>query len=175
MGVLWNAVLPEQIACVHCDAVQLFQLNHGSSTSSAAESGSTPSQHGTSFGCGRWDPHHAHALGLGCDCSLMTLDTRTMKTAQSVSNAHEQRVRGMDFNPNKPNVLLSSGDDYKMSFWDLRKPGQPLHTERAHSHWVTTASYNRFHDQLVLSSGTDCLVKLWRVASISSAPPSLDL
>lgn len=81
----------------------------------------------------------------------------------------------MDFNPNKPNVLLSSGDDYKMSFWDLRKPGQPLHTERAHSHWVTTASYNRFHDQLVLSSGTDCLVKLWRVASISSAPPSLDL
>lgn len=40
---------------------------------------------------------------------------------------------------------------------------------------MTGASYNRFHDQLVLSAGTDCLVKLWRVASISSAPPALDL
>ena len=30
--------------------------------------------------------------------------------------------------------------------------------------------YNRFHDQLVLSSSTDSLVNLWRVSSISSAP-----
>ena len=40
---------------------------------------------------------------------------------------------------------------------------------------MTGASYNRFHDQLVLSTGTDYLVKLWRAASISSAPPSLDV
>jgi len=174
-GVLWNTVLPEQIACVNRSLVQLYQLSHGGVASSAAESGSASSPHGATFSCGRWDPHHAHALGLGCDRALMMLDTRTLKTAQWVNDAHEQRVRGMDFNPNKPNVLLSSGDDYRMCFWDLRKPGQPLRTERAHSHWVTTASYNRFHDQLVLSSGTDCLVKLWRAASISSAPPSLDL
>ena len=31
-------------------------------------------------------------------------------------------------------------------------------------------AYNRFHDQLVLSSSSDTLVSLWRVSSISSAP-----
>ena len=44
----------------------------------------------------------------------------------------------------------------------------------AHAHWVTSATYNRFHDQLLLSCGTDSQVKLWRAAAISSAPPSLD-
>jgi hypothetical protein len=32
----------------------------------------------------------------------------------------------------------------------------------AHAHWVTSATYNRFHDQLLLSCGTDSQVKLWR-------------
>jgi len=37
---------------------------------------------------------------------------------------------------------------------------------------VTAAGYNRFHDQLLLSASTDGAVKLWRAASISSAPPA---
>ena len=52
--------------------------------------------------------------------------------------------------------------------------GSALHALKAHSHWTTGALYNRFHDQLVLSTGTDYLVKLWRCAAISSAPPALD-
>jgi WD40 repeat protein len=30
--------------------------------------------------------------------------------------------------------------------------------------------YNPFHDQLVLSSGTDSIANLWRMSTISSAP-----
>ena len=45
----------------------------------------------------------------------------------------------------------------------------------AHKHWATCALYNRFHDQLVLSCGTDYAVKLWRAASVSSAPPSVEV
>ena len=35
---------------------------------------------------------------------------------------------------------------------------------------VYTAKFNKFHDQLILSAGTDSIVNLWRVSSISSAP-----
>jgi hypothetical protein len=31
-------------------------------------------------------------------------------------------------------------------------------------------AYNRFHDQLLVSGGTDSQVDLWRLSSISSAP-----
>ena len=80
----------------------------------------------------------------------------------------------MDYNPNKPYVVLSCGDDYAIRYWDLRKPSDALLSVKAHSHWTTSACYNRFHDQLVLSSGTDYLVKLWRAESVSSAPPAVD-
>ena len=62
----------------------------------------------------------------------------------------------------------------QIKFWDLRKPAGALHAIKAHAHWTTSALYNRFHDQLVLSTGTDYQVKLWRAASVSSAPPALD-
>jgi WD40 repeat protein len=39
-----------------------------------------------------------------------------------------------------------------------------------HSHWTTRAMYNPFHDQLVLSGGSDGIANLWRISSCSSAP-----
>ncbi|EOD35378.1 hypothetical protein EMIHUDRAFT_415073 [Emiliania huxleyi CCMP1516] len=175
VDVLWNPVLPEQVASLHRGTVRLWSLSHAAAASSASESGAAPSpREEGSFGCGRWDPHHAHALALACESDLLTLDTRSMKSAVAVADAHEQPVRGLDYNPNKPNTLLSSGDDYHVKVWDLRKPLTPVLSLLAHAHWVTSATYNRFHDQLLLSCGTDSQVKLWRAAAISSAPPSLD-
>lgn len=94
--------------------------------------------------------------------------------------------------------ILSAGRDYRLKYWDLRKsgPDDELLDVPAHSHWVSAAQYvggrwdlaarrrltaeggrcsppryNRFHDQLVLSCGTDREVKLWRAGSCSSTPP----
>lgn len=175
VGVIWNAVLPEQIVTLTRRRLALSTLTHGARASTAAESASAPPPiDGTSFSCGRWDPHHAHSLGVGCGGSIVGIDTRTMKAAHTVEGAHSQRVRCLDYNPNKPYVVLSCGDDYALRYWDLRRAATPLLATKAHSHWATAAHYNRFHDQLVLSCGTDYLVKLWRAASISSAPPALE-
>ena len=47
---------------------------------------------------------------------------------------------------------------------------KPIAVLRNHTHWVRTSKYNPFHDQLVLSAGSDAAVDLWRISSISSAP-----
>ena len=175
LGVIWNAVLPEQIVELCRNRLSLVTLAHGAVSSSTAESAATaPPIEGKSFSCARWDPHHAHSLGVGCGGALLSIDTRSMKLAHTVAEAHSQRVRAVDYNPNKPYVVLSCGDDYAIRYWDLRKPSDALLSVKAHSHWTTSACYNRFHDQLVLSSGTDYLVKLWRAESVSSAPPAVD-
>lgn len=114
---------------MHRDRVRLWQLSHGGAAASAAEAGAARAAadgEGAAFGCGGWDPHHAHSLGLGCGRDLLTLDCRSMRLATAVEGAHAQRLRGLDFNPNKPNLLLTSGDDYHVRFWDLRKPSAPL-------------------------------------------------
>lgn len=174
-AVLWNSVLPEQVASINRASVTVWQLSHAAAASSAAEAGSasTPVE-GATYGCGRWDPHHAHALGLGCERDLFTLDTRSMKAAVGVKGAHEGRVHGLDYNPNKPNTILSSGDDYYLRVWDLRKPSAPVMAQHAHAHWVTCATYNRFHDQA--SGRRRCIPRGgqggWTSAPSTPSPPT---
>lgn len=94
----------------------------------------------------------------------------------------------------QPRVVATSGMDGTVKFWDLRmhlsargegddgdddvfRSGRQRPTATllraargGHSHWCHRVAYNSFHDQLVLSAGTDGVVNLWRMSSCSSAP-----
>ena len=37
---------------------------------------------------------------------------------------------------------------------------EPLVTVREHSHWLWSVRYKSFHDQLILTAGSDCRVQL---------------
>lgn len=125
---------------------------------------------GSSVGALRWDPHHSNYISYTLGGCIQTWDVRAKSVAFSIDDAHLQTVLDVDYNPNKPFCLASGGDDGKMKFWDLRHARKPLLALSAHSHWVWSVRYNRFHDQLVLSSSSDSTLALWRVSSISSAP-----
>jgi WD40 repeat protein len=56
----------------------------------------------------------------------------------------------VDFNPNKPCMLVSAGNDRKVKFWDTRELSRPVKVLAGHSHWVSSAKYNPYHDQLVV-------------------------
>lgn len=58
--------------------------------------------------------------------------------------------RDIDYNPNKPDIVVTSGDDGRVKFWDLRHASRPIKTVRAHTHWACCARYNPFHDQIIL-------------------------
>ena len=67
-----------------------------------------------------------------------------------------------------------------MKIWDLRRlppaggdggvGAAPMKVLDGHTHWVTAVAFNPFHDQLLISGGSDTRAALWRVSSISSAP-----
>jgi WD40 repeat protein len=65
-------------------------------------------------------------------------------------------------------LIASGGDDGRVRFWDLRQPDKALRVLGGHGHWVTGVRHNAFHDQLVVSCGTDSVVNLWGVPSLSS-------
>ena len=124
-----------------------------------------------------WDPHSngdTVAVTRGSAVHLLDLRHDTSIPSGMVESFAAHRfntVLDMDFNPNKPYVMATAGQDGLVQFWDLRAAKQPLTVCRGgHSHWVQSVQYNPFHDQLVLSSGTDSICNLWRISSISSAP-----
>lgn len=136
-----------------------------------------------------WDPHNEHAVGVTCGNFVKILDWRvnTSVPAGTVQSfvGHRYGVTDIDYNHNKPYVLSSCGQDGLIKFWDLRKASSAIGSNNnkqstalppllvasgGHSHFVSRVKYNPFHDQLVLSGGTDSLVNLWRISTISSAP-----
>jgi len=118
-----------------------------------------------------WDPHSENSFAAVHDTTLQIVDTREFDVSSKRCHAHSESIRDVDYNPNKPLMLLTAGNDRKIKFWDLRNLKNPVRTlSNGHSHWIWSARYNPFHDQLILSSGSDYLVNLWRVASCSSAP-----
>jgi WD40 repeat protein len=50
-----------------------------------------------------------------------------------------------------------------------------LKVVKGHSHWVWNVEYNKFRDQLVLSSSTDSSVNLWKIATLSSSSEPLGI
>jgi WD40 repeat protein len=126
--------------------------------------------------CAAWDPHgNGNAVAVTNRSSVQILDWRVDMSVPSgyvdSFQAHRYAVTDLDYNPNKPFVLATAGQDSLVKFWDLRSAKQPLLVARGgHSHWISNVRYNPFHDQLVLSSGTDSFVNLWRCSTISSAP-----
>lgn len=123
---------------------------------------------------GALDPYGAgHTLSSvsGVDISVWDCRISITKPTINVEGAHEYgSIRDIDYNPNKRHVVATSGEDRLIKFWDLRSPGEPMRILAGHSHWVPCIKFNRFHDQLLVSGGTDSYVNLWRVSSISSAP-----
>jgi WD40 repeat protein len=123
-----------------------------------------------------WDPHgNGNSVALSKGPKISILDWRVDASVPSGTvhtfEAHRYAVTSLDYNPNKPYVLATAGQDSLVKFWDLRSAKQPLLVARGgHSHWAYNVMYNPFHDQLVLSSGTDSFVNLWRCSTISSAP-----
>lgn len=125
--------------------------------------------------CVAWDPHCSYAAAVTAGPSVHILDWRvdTSVPTGTCSSflAHRFGVTAVDYNPNKPNVVVTAGQDGLLKFWDLRNAKRPLLTARGgHSHYAWQVKYNPFHDQLVVSTGTDAVVNLWRVSTISSAP-----
>lgn len=117
------------------------------------------------------DPHHAQQVSTVDDTHLKTWDLRSGRLAHKRDGAHLFGARDVDYNPNAPYQVLTAGEDAAIRFWDLRQ----LKTCRrqlsgGHHHWITRARFNAHHDQLVLSSGTDSAVCLWRAGTVASAP-----
>ncbi|KAI8824028.1 TSSC1-like protein [Fimicolochytrium jonesii] len=121
--------------------------------------------------CASWSPHGS-LIAAGTGTSVHAFDIRSSKQTYEIPQAHAGTVRDIDHNSNKPYQLATGGDDCKIRFWDTRNVAEPIKEVSNHSHWVWSVRFNRFHDQLFLSAGSDCKVNLHSIISISSAPLS---
>ncbi|KAL6761365.1 WD40-repeat-containing domain protein [Haematococcus lacustris] len=96
--------------------------------------------------------------------SVQVWDLRSMAVSGELPGAHRMPCRDVCFAPGSSgHRLVSCGDDCKLRVWDMRQLGrcEALLELGGHSHWVWRAQYNPFHEQLLASASSDCLVNLY--------------
>lgn len=124
----------------------------------------------------RWSSlFNCSVVAATIDSKIYGIDTRIADTSPSsicwlIDDKRCNRIKSIDFNPNSQYYLASGGDDCRANFWDLRRTSDPCVHLQTHTHWIWTIRYNPYHDQLVLSAGSDARVALMRVQSIASEP-----
>lgn len=124
----------------------------------------------------RWSSlFNCSVVAASIDSRIYGIDTRISDSSPSsicwlIDDKRCNRIRSIDFNPNSQYYLASGGDDCRANFWDLRRTSNPCVHLQTHTHWIWSIRYNPFHDQLVLSAGSDARVALMRVQSIASEP-----
>lgn len=120
--------------------------------------------------CAAWNPLSDKMVAIGKGTSIVEMDIRSNQKQFEIVNAHEILVRFIDYNQNKPNVLVSGGDDCMVRIWDTRQTKAPIMEISDHSHWIWCVQLNKFHDQLLLTCSSDAQVNLQSVVSVSSNP-----
>ncbi len=118
-------------------------------------------------------PHNDSVVVYASDRSLCFWDIRAKSTEMRLKTSHFFPILCLDANPNLENVYATGGADGMIMFWDRRQNSSntPLETVvNAHSHHVTCIKYHSIHDQILISSGTDCTVNLWRFQNVSANP-----
>lgn len=105
---------------------------------------------------------------MGHDSVVELLDIRSGAPVSKLQKANNIQVRSLDFNPIRSGYVAVGGDDCCVRVFDLRKPDKALLEFHEHNHWVWSVAFNPYHDQLLLSGGSDDLVILYNAESIYS-------
>ena len=154
----------------------LHDVSRGGGKSEVVTSGKLEGKGQTNLATGTWNPHqNCQQFCTANDHHVRGWDVRDSAAAAAFhfENPGHNVVRCLDFNPNKQYHMATAGDDGAVRFWDIRQPDRQLAVRADHSHWIWSVRFNQFHDELVLTSSSDCHVVLTCMASISSEPQGL--
>mmetsp|Transcript_14483 Transcript_14483/g.30995 ORF Transcript_14483/g.30995 Transcript_14483/m.30995 type:complete len:360 (-) Transcript_14483:626-1705(-) len=163
--VLWSPHGPNSVLSVDEEALRSWSIEGGDINATGTSEQAEALHH--KLAGGAWDPHDSATAVTWAGNNLSLWDLRTMRQRAGVEGAHGGAVRDVDFNPKRPHVMASAGDDGKVRFWDVRSACAPLLEFAAHAHWVWQVKFNPAHDRLLLTSSSDTDVALWRVASLA--------
>lgn len=158
------------------ERVQEFNVSRVLGTEISADGIAPPSAKPPQVTDLRWSSlFNCSVVAAAIGSKVYGIDTRISDSSPSsicwmIESQRCNNIRSIDFNPNSQYYLASGGDDCRANFWDLRQTSCPALYLQTHTHWIWSIRYNPFHDQLVLSAGSDARVALMRVQSIASEP-----
>ena len=99
------------------------------------------------------------SLGIGLNSDIFLCDLKSGKVSTKIEKAHESSVLSLQFDPTEPFILCTSGTDFALKFWDVRKHDRELNGVYNNSHWIWDLKFNRNYSNVIVTSSSSSLVR----------------
>lgn len=112
-------------------------------------------------------PGSTHTAYAGsCRGAFYHIDARMEEPTAEMSRMHREKVSGMQVNPARPELLLSTSNDRGMCLWDARKLHKGGELARfKHPRCIFAASFSPNTGAKIVSTCHDNRVRVWRDAN----------
>lgn len=100
-----------------------------------------------------------NVVAAGMNSDLFICDTLSQKITTHIPNVHFNSVLSIEYNPLNPFILCTTGTDYSVKFWDIRKPQSEVGGIYNNTHWVWSCKYNRNYSNMLVTASSSSLVR----------------
>ena len=100
-----------------------------------------------------------NVLGCGLGQDIYTIDLREKKISHKISHTQEGGVLCFQFDPISPFGFCTSGTDFSIKFWDMRKPEKEFGGIYNNSHWIWELKYNKSYSNVMVTASSSSLVR----------------
>ena len=98
-------------------------------------------------------------LGCGLGKNVYTFDIREKKILHTINDVHDGSVLCFQFDPVSPFIFCTSGTDFALKFWDIRKPNSEFGGIYNNSHWIWSLKYNKSYSNMMVTASSSSLVR----------------
>ncbi len=100
-----------------------------------------------------------NVLGCGLGKDIYICDLREKKISHQISDVHDGSVLCFQFDPVSPFIFCTSGTDFALKFWDLRKPSTEFGGIYNNSHWIWSLKYNKSYSNVMVTASSSSLIR----------------
>ena len=100
-----------------------------------------------------------NVLGCGLGQNIYTIDLREKKLTHKITNTQEGSILSFQFDPISPFGFCTSGTDFSIKFWDIRKPEKEIGGIYNNSHWIWELKYNKSYSNVMVTASSSSLVR----------------
>jgi len=105
------------------------------------------------------DVSKLNILGCGLDKNVYLYDLKAKKISHKINSAHDGSVLCFQFDPISPSIFCTSGSDFALKFWDIRRPETEIGGIYNNSHWIWSLKYNKSYSNMMVTASSSSLVR----------------
>lgn len=98
-------------------------------------------------------------LLCGINSDIFITDLRENKITTKIEKAHSNSILSTHFEMMNKYIICSTGNDYSIKYWDIRKTDECIGCIFNNSHWVWNCKYNKNYPNVLLTSSSSSLVR----------------